>query len=58
MQRDFSGVMMCAISVVKNMAYFEVAVVLGKEQTTPLPCSFSPQSFTLCDQNELKCVSP
>lgn len=58
MQRDFSWVMMNAISIVKNMACFEAAVVLGKEETTSFPCSFSPQSLTLCDQKGLKYASP
>lgn len=41
MKRDFSWVMTNAVSVVMHMACFEVAVILGKEETTSLPCSFS-----------------
>lgn len=45
---------MNAISVLKNVECFEVAVVLGMEETTLLPCCFSPQPLTLCEKNGLK----
>lgn len=49
----FFLVTMNAISVLKNVECFEVAVVLELEETTFLPY-FSPQSLTLCEKNGLK----